>query len=114
MDKKTKKLLLCGIPLYELGVNEWALTTEQALTAIKIFRKKNIAVLGGDVYSVIDGKPESLYDNWYCEEKKVDESEKDFIVRSLSYAEKFILNYNNHNISEPFFTLVCFQQDERR
>jgi hypothetical protein len=108
MDKKTENLLLCGIPLYGLGVNNWALTTEQALNAIKIFKKIKVAVIGGDVYSVIEGEIELLYDNWHCEEKRIKETEKDFVLRTLDYAENYILNYNNQNVPQPFFALVCF------
>ena len=60
---KIKSVVSCGISLHDLGINNQALNKDQALQAIDKFEELGVAVLGGDVYVMVDNIPESNNDN---------------------------------------------------
>ena len=106
MDSKTKKIIVCGIPLFCIGVNNWALTKDQALMALDIFKEQGVAIIGGDIFTICNGQPKHTYDSWFCEEKKDEETNSEFISRCFTYTRNYIMNYENNDIVEPFFTFV--------
>jgi len=103
--EKIESILSCGVTLHDMGVNNWALTKEQALAAFDKFTDQKISVLGGDVYELVDGSPESNYDNWYCE-REGGESLEFFATRSVRQARAYVNNYNNPSGKETFYILV--------
>lgn len=104
-----KIIEVCGIPLHSLGVDNWALSKDQALLTLTYFKRMGVPVIGGDVYAIKNGEIEHTYDSWYCEEKKNDEEYSEFVKRSVDHAEKYILKYNIADDRKIFFSLVCFQ-----
>ncbi len=105
-SEKVKSILSAGLEINRLGVNNWALTREQALVAIKEFERQKITVLGGDVYELVDDKPDSNYDNWYCDQEQ-GETSNDFIVRSCNHAREYISKYKNPRGRDTFFVIVA-------
>lgn len=105
-SEKVRSILSVGIEINGLGVNNWALSREQSLAAIKEFESQKIAVLGGDVYELVDGKPESNSDNWYCDQEPGEKLDK-FFVRSCDHAKQYINNYKNPRGRETFFVIVA-------
>jgi hypothetical protein len=97
-------VLKVGQPLADIGVNNWGLTKEDALIALNEFLKVGIAVLGGDVYIMSGRNIEPSYNNWYCSREK-DESNIDFIKRSILKAENYISNYTDTK-NNTLFALV--------
>lgn len=100
-----RKTLEKGISLSNIGIDNWALSKDQAILAIDEFEKLKIPVLGGDVYEMVGGSLELIYDNWYCNQN-VDEDLEHYVVRSTSRARNYIKGYNNPRGREVFFTLV--------
>jgi hypothetical protein len=105
-SEKVELIISCGIPLHGAGVSNWALSKEQALDALNKFEAQRISVLGGDVYKLINGEPESNYDSWYCE-RESNEPFEDFVSRSIKKARTYIINYNSPNQQQELFVFVA-------
>ena len=67
LSSKIKQILSEGFCLQKYGINNWALTENQALLAIEKIKELNIAILGGDVCFRSNGIFQLNYDNWYVE-----------------------------------------------
>lgn len=104
-SEKIESFLSCGIALHDSGISNWALSKDQALLAIDKFESQKLPVLGGDVYELAEGVPESNYDNWYCD-KHEGESLDDFVYRSASQARQYVSNYRAPSGQDAFFVLV--------
>lgn len=99
---KIASILSSGILLVSCGVNNWAFNREEALSVICELEDIGVAILGGDVYRLINGELECTYDSWYCDEG-VGESELEFVRRSASKARDYIRNYM---VSDALFAVV--------
>lgn len=95
--------------LEEFGINNVAFPREQALLLVDVFKKYGLSVLGGDVYMKTGSAIDITYDNWYCD-KRVNESDGDFLKRSCDVAETYIKEYKRKNIiKEPLFAFVVVE-----
>lgn len=95
--------ILCeGRPLADLGVRNYALSQAESLVARSQLNEKGVAVLGGDVYVLIDNLIEETYDSWHCDQDK-SESDEEFLKRSIGTSQEYILSYSNSN---ALFALV--------
>ncbi len=103
-SSEVDRILSVGQSLIHQGVNNWALTREQALQAIAMLMENRTAILGGDVYSIDSDKIESGYDNWYCDPNP-GESDEIFLQRSHRKALDYISNYRG-NPDRSLFALV--------
>jgi len=111
-SKNIKKILSSGLYLLEIiGHNNWALTKEQTLKAICEFEKQNIAILGGEVFKIIDGEPEFIDPGWVCNRDK-NESFKDFSKQTIFEARKYIKNITFDNSSNIRYVLVPSEEHE--
>lgn len=83
-----------GIPLSSIneGSDEFAIEVKDYQELVSIIKKINIPILGGDVL-ILNDYLEYTGDNWYCE-KNTDESEVDYISRSLTISETYLNYYN--------------------
>lgn len=104
-QKKIADILKTGKPLFEIGINNWALTKSEALTAIKQLDALGIGILGGDVYALTDEVFVSTYDNWYCD-RGPNEEPLTFLSRSIDKAKQYIEAYNAQEPDKIFFALV--------
>jgi Immunity protein 40 len=91
-DEYLEVLQTKGRPLQEIGVNEMALQRPAALEAIQALRGSQVAILGGDVLRLLNGRPMYGGDNWYSQ-RYSSEGLTDFIRRSLDVAEQYIRSY---------------------
>ncbi len=107
-----KIIEVCGIPLHSIGVDNWALSRQQALLTLNYFRAMEVPVLGGDVYVINDGEIEHTYDSWHFDRVENDEKSSDFVNHSIDHAKKYIMQYNIVDDRKIFFSLVCFQADD--
>lgn len=98
------EILSVGIPM-PYGIKNWALTKEQALSALDAFFAADIAILGGDVCPEINGRIFPNGDTWSCE-KGNDESEKAFLIRSITESRNYIRRYPSREGERIFFNLV--------
>ncbi|MFL5811571.1 MAG: Imm40 family immunity protein [Flavisolibacter sp.] len=105
LPKEIEEVLKVGTPLFDVGVHNWALTKSQVMLAIERLRSLEIPILGGDVYEIINGVLQSNYDNWYCDALP-DETQKNFVRRSINKAISFIETYKPQDPIEVFFVLV--------
>lgn len=101
-DERMNKILSVGRSLSSEGVNNWALSREQALQAVELFAENSLSISGGDVYVAHQNRLESNYDNWYCERIN-GENDQEFSERSLHKAKEYISSYG---LGEAFFVIV--------
>lgn len=94
-----------GRPLQEIGVNEIALQRPDALKAIEALQDTQVAILGGDVLRVLNGRPAYTGDNWYSEQGG-NESLTGFLKRSWEIAEQYIRSYPDPEDGTVLYTLV--------
>ena len=109
-SNQADSILSIGTPLFNIGIQNWALTKDQAFEAIEKLSIQNIAVLGGDVFEIKEVDLEMNYDNWYCVREE-GESVAEYVNRSLKTAKQFISHYTSHGIKEAFFALVPDVED---
>lgn len=105
-SKKVESIISRGVALHDAGASNWALSKEQALEVLDRFEIEKISVLGGDVYELNEGEPESNYDNWYCD-REPDESLENYVTRSIKKARAYISNYSSPNQRQEMFVLVA-------
>jgi len=85
-------ILSVGISLESMGVNNWALSRQDALQALSHFVELQIPILGGDVCEFMNEVIKYNYDNWYCE-RKINETLLDYVERSAREAKNYIERY---------------------
>ena len=83
-----------GISLQDIGVNNFALDKTSTLEYFQKLFKEHVAILGGDVYLLKDGKLKLTYDNWYCNRGE-SESMESYVARSIDEAKTYIENYSD-------------------
>ena len=96
-----------AISLSELGIVDYAWAEEDAIVILGTLREGNIAVLGGDVYKLVDGdRVESTFDSWYLD-KEPEWSWEYYVVQSSNHTRHYIVSYCERNIGTNFiFNLV--------
>jgi hypothetical protein len=102
-----KNLKKKGIYLADWDVNRLAWEKKEALDVINYFLNYSdeVGIIGGDVYKLSNNQLIPLYDNWSCDDK-VNESNKDYNVRSLLEAKKYIENYSINSEDKTLFSFV--------
>lgn len=93
-----------GVLLKNNGVHNWALSREAALIALEQLSAMSVAVLGGDVYLMTAEGLKVSYDNWYCN-RETAESEKNYVMRSIATAVRYIKNYQEPS-NNAFFAII--------
>lgn len=104
-SEKIDEILKTDFPLSEIGVNNWALTKDEALIALGKLMEIEIPILGGDVCELNNGIIKYNYDNWYCNRIE-NESEMEFVIRSHDKAVEYITNYSSSNSNNIYYTIV--------
>jgi hypothetical protein len=99
------EILRTGVSLESIGVKNWAFSKEDAVRVLDKFYEMQIPILGGDVCEKINGVIQYNYDNWYIN-RQSNESQLDFVNRSIANAKYYINNYSSDNIENIFFTFV--------
>ncbi len=95
-----------GKDLSGFGVDAIALNQIFALKAIAALKEEGVAIFGGDVYKIINGKFKSTYDNWYCQENNYNNKEEEYLKQSWAISEKYIKGYDDPKDDSVFYTLV--------
>lgn len=104
--KEVENILKSGLSLKEeMGVNNWAFHKTEALNVLNELLKLQVPILGGDVCEKIDDVIQYNYDNWHCDRVK-NESENDYIERSIRHTQKYIENYPKKDSENIFFAFV--------
>lgn len=103
-SNEVDSILSVGRSLDSVGVRNWALSRDAALTALEKLSAKRVAVIGGDVYVASGFNVESNYDNWYCN-RRGDEADSAFVERSIADARNYIVNYKADSV-EVLFAIV--------
>lgn len=104
-SNKIDKILCKGMSLESIGVKNWSLSRPEALNALNQFLILEVPILGGDVCEIINGVLQYNYDNWYCD-KLPNESNLDFVKRSIEKAREYIETYLIKRPNKIFFALV--------
>ena len=104
-SEQVDSILSVGHSLTALGVNNWALSKELSFLALEQFLFLGIAILGGDVCEMKDGIIQYNYDSWHCELNE-EESDEDFLKRSIAKTREYITIYNSLHSDDVFFVIV--------
>ena len=95
-----------GTSLLAVGVNEIALSREDALYAIGILREIKRPILGGDVYFRQQGQIKPAYANWYVNSDPT-ENRETHAHRSYEVTKAYIQEFPKPPTGiEELFTLV--------
>jgi hypothetical protein len=81
-----------GRSLREIGVANVAFTRENVLEALELLRGSQVAVLGGDVLEIVNGKPQYVYANWHSD-PRAGENLMNYLRRGIAEAERYIRRY---------------------
>ncbi|NGX56374.1 MAG: hypothetical protein K1060chlam5_00612 [Candidatus Anoxychlamydiales bacterium] len=118
MSKKIPKdLIKKSIDLSKWGINERAWDKKRSLELLEILLRNNyeIGVSGGDVYCLENDELKTLYENWFCDPRS-NETIKEYNLRSLLEAKRYIENYNikkNNIIFSFVFSDYLLFEDEK-
>jgi hypothetical protein len=102
-SKEIDSVLSVGRHLENIGVRNWALGRDAALTALEQLRTLGVPVLGGDVYTVRGDDVELSYDSWYCNQDG--KADREFVEQSIAKASNYIGNYRSTS-GEVLFAIV--------
>lgn len=91
--------------LKDIGINENAYTKEYAIKLIMQLKKKQIPILGGDVYILENTKISRTIDNWYCNRIE-QEAPLNYVERSYQIALKYIESYPIQSTKIVLFSLI--------
>jgi hypothetical protein len=96
-----------GIRLDQINVGsrEVAFPRDVALDALRQLDETSIAVLGGDVLRLSDGRLEYVYANWYCNRLEHEVS-RSYAERSRREAASYVENFHGVGGFEPLFVFV--------
>lgn len=94
---------LKGQALDNINIITKALTREEALETVRFYAELEIPILGGDVFYLDkEGKIDWTYDNWYFM-RTVEESDVEYLKRSIIETELYIKNYHNVSFKNCIF-----------
>jgi hypothetical protein len=91
--------------LEHLGILEMAWNWQNAIKVVEFFCKYGYAVLGGDVYSLINGELHSTYDSWYANKDET-KLKGEFIEETRNRAISYINQYRNTNGEDFYYSVV--------
>lgn len=96
-----------GIPLrqWNPGSEEVAFDREASLKVLEALGGSEIAVLGGDVVRLIQGRLKYVHQDWTCN-RSAGESPRDYVNRSQLVACEYIRKFRPAEGYEPLFVLV--------
>lgn len=98
-------ILSKGVSLESIGSKNRALSKQEALNALNQFKELQVPVLGGDVCELFGGVVIYNYDNWFCD-RSPNESDLNFVNRSVEKAREYIENYRIKELNKIFFAFV--------
>lgn len=81
--------------LESIGLDGFAYSKNEALRIAEEYYHSNMAILGGDVYKLENGKIKLTYDSWYCERNSA-ETISEYINRSYQIARDYISRYHSN------------------
>jgi hypothetical protein len=81
-----------GRALTEIGIAGVAFTREGILEALGCLKGSQVAVLGGDVLEVVNGKPKYTSDSWYAN-REPEEDLRAYLERSIAEAEQYVQRF---------------------
>jgi hypothetical protein len=94
------------------GSSAVALPRSAALEALRTLDKSSIAVLGGDVLQLSQGKLKYVYANWYCN-REGNETPINYVERSKREALSYVEKFKPFGDFEPLFVLVLSDSIEK-
>jgi hypothetical protein len=103
--KQIDELLKEGYPLQGIGINNWAFSKKDAMEILNRFEELKVSILGGDVYELTNNIVQPNYDNWYFN-RLSNETDIEFLKRSIKRAKDYITNYIVRDPSQIFFAFV--------
>lgn len=104
-DNFPKELIDLAKTLEHLKISELAWDFENAIKVIDFLNQNNCAILGGDVYKIVDENLDSTYDSWYFNRNEA-KSNQDFLHGSMIRAITYISKYHENNGNEYYYSII--------
>lgn len=92
ITKVSQELVAASRLLDELGTADRVWPPDMARAVLADLRGKGVAVLGGDVYEVKDGRAAPTYDSWHCDPGESEPFDV-YAERSLRTASEYLGRY---------------------
>lgn len=93
------QLLDSAVDLMTLGIHEFAWAQKSIDAILEILSENKKAVLGGDVYRIVDGTLVQTLDSWYVK------SGTNYLD-SYTFTQNFIQDYEAKNRGDYVFSLI--------
>lgn len=100
-----EELLVSAKTLEHIGICEMAWDWQDAIRVSEFLCRHNCAILGGDVYRLINGVLESTYDSWYINKDGTKSTGK-FIEEARDRAVSYINQYHDRNGDDFYYSIV--------
>ena len=97
------------LSLINPGSREIALPQNLALDTVAALRGSDVAVLGGDALTTVNGRLEYTGDNWHCARREGEDSAT-FVARSLDTAAAYVSLFGPEE--KILFVLVLEGEDQ--
>lgn len=104
-NKFPEELFDLAKSLEHLGISEMAWDWQNAIKVVEFLCTCNYAVLGGDVYRLINGNLESTYDSWYINKDEI-KSREEFVEEVRNRAISYISQYHDGNGEDYYYSVV--------
>jgi hypothetical protein len=104
------RLMDSAVDLAVIGCNELAWPREEVLEVAECLRSHDMAILGGDVLEVNNGKPKHTCDNWYVAKKPADMGWDDFVRRAYDRTVKYISAYDEAGRQVVYVLVFCTEK----
>jgi hypothetical protein len=102
-----------AIDLAHLGVNQVAWFKKDVFEILGHLDETQVAILGGDVLVLKDGKFTHEYSNWHSDQQP-NESQEDYAKRSREETESYINRYPDPEDGSIAYVLVMEQGDSQQ
>jgi hypothetical protein len=110
-DYLGEALMSRALKLGEIGVAAVAWRRMDILDVLVQLESARVAILGGDVFEVISGRPLHTYDNWSVSSKDSSLSWLDFVGQSIERSRRYVRSYDESG-RDIFYSVVAVDVDE--
>jgi len=104
-ERYSEILRSAGRSLQDIGVAGVGLSRQHALDAVASLKGTQVAISGGDVLRLRDGRPRYSGDNWYVQ-RLAGEDLAAYVSRTHEKADTYIRNYQDAEDGSVLYVIV--------
>ncbi len=101
------ELIETAISLEDIGADEYAWKWDDAVEVIRVLASQGILILGGDVYSVSDGRASPTYDNWHIDPSRQVVPTGEDIQKAQEVSDSYIRTYAAKHGTTYYYSIVA-------